>query len=181
MSLRSDHATTRLSAQACTRYRGILDLLIRTIQDLTPTMRVECLGLLTTALGVLVQAMEPLSPPLQAPTSVHPAVQAAQQMLKARIDYPWTLVELAYQLHIDRSYLVRLFRQHTGLAPMTFLAQRRAARAAVLLRTTAEPIDDIGAAVGWNDPNQFNRRFKACFGMSASTYRARSQTPLAEA
>jgi AraC family L-rhamnose operon transcriptional activator RhaR len=147
----------------------LIDQLIERTQHVRAAMRVECLGLLTALVGVLAQALEPAS--LEKERAQHPAVAAAQRMLEQQIDYPWTLVELAYQLHIDRSYLVRLFRQHTGLAPMTFLAQRRAERAALLLRTTQRPVSAIGCAVGWHDLNQFNRRFKAVFGVSASVYR----------
>jgi AraC family transcriptional regulator, L-rhamnose operon transcriptional activator RhaR len=166
-------AATRLSAQGCEDYRRVIDLLVARTQTLTPSMRVECLGLLTAALGILAQTGQPSSSGDVGRAVVpHPAVVAAQQMLEERLAYPWTLVEMAYQLHIDRSYLVRLFKQATGDAPMSFLARRRAARAATLLRTTATPIGEIGCAVGWDDPTQFNRRFKAFYGMSASTYRA---------
>ena len=169
------HATAQLSREGCVQYRNVLDQLAHKTQALEPIMRLECLGLLTTALGILAQALDRVSSAANhrgAP--VHPAVAAGQHMLEERLEYPWTLVELAYQLHIDRSYLVRLFKQYTGLAPMAFLTQRRAERAAVLLRTTGMPIFAIGGAVGWNDPNQFCRRFKACFGISASRYRSQT-------
>lgn len=166
-----DHPVARLSSAGCDQYRRLIDQLIERTQHVRAAMRVECLGLLTALLGVLAEALEPAS--FEKERTQHPAVAAAQRMLEQQLDYPWRLVELAYQLHIDRSYLVRLFRQQTGLAPMAFLAQRRAERAALLLRTTAQPVSAIGSAVGWHDLNQFNRRFKAVFGVSASVYRMR--------
>jgi AraC-like DNA-binding protein len=85
----------------------------------------------------------------------------------------WTLTELAAQVHLDPSYLVRLFKASTGLPPMAYLAQLRAEHAAALLLHTDQPITSISQAVGWPDQNYFARRFKAHYGLSATIYRAR--------
>jgi AraC family L-rhamnose operon transcriptional activator RhaR len=71
---------------------------------------------------------------------------------------------------------VRLFKAQTGLPPLAYLARHRAERAAMLLLQTDRPIAQIGEAVGWDDPNYFARRFRAYFGVSATTYRARFST-----
>ena len=63
-----------------------------------------------------------------------------------------------------------------GLPPMAYLAQVRAEHAAVLLLYSDEPITGIGRAVGWPDQNYFARRFKAHYGLSATTYRKRFAT-----
>jgi AraC family L-rhamnose operon transcriptional activator RhaR len=68
---------------------------------------------------------------------------------------------------------VRLFKASTGLPPMAYLAQLRAEHAAALLLHTNQPITYISQAVGWADQNYFARRFKAHYGLSATTYRAR--------
>jgi AraC-like DNA-binding protein len=36
-----------------------------------------------------------------------------------------------------------------------------------------DPVTSIGRAVGWPDQNYFARRFKAHYGLSATTYRKR--------
>jgi hypothetical protein len=64
----------------------------------------------------------------------------------------------------------------TGLPPMAYLAQVRAEHAAVLLLHSDEPVTGIGRAVGWLDQNYFARRFKAHYGLSATTYRKRFAT-----
>ncbi|WP_233358643.1 helix-turn-helix domain-containing protein [Thermomonospora amylolytica] len=46
-------------------------------------------------------------------------------------------------------------------------------RAASLLLHTDQPITRIGQAVGWADQNYFARRFKAHYGLTATTYRRR--------
>jgi AraC family L-rhamnose operon transcriptional activator RhaR len=104
-------------------------------------------------------------------------IARATAALDARLDHEWSLDELETLLGLSRSYLVRRFRRHTGMAPMAWLAQRRAEKAAVLLVTTDLPVAEIGRQVGWNDANYFARRFRACFGMTASAYRSHLPVP----
>ena len=59
---------------------------------------------------------------------------------------------------------------------MAYLAQVRAEHAAVMLLHSDEPITGIGRSVGWPDQNYFARRFKAHYGLSATTYRKRFAT-----
>ncbi len=101
----------------------------------------------------------------------HQAVTDGIRLMEEDIRRDWTLPELAKRLGVDKSYLVRLFRAHTGSPPMQFLAKLRAERAALLLLRTARDVGVIGEQVGWGDPNYFARRFKAHFGVSATKYR----------
>ncbi len=110
------------------------------------------------------------------PGSTHPAVGRAMRLLEADLARHWTLADLADDLHLTPGHLVRLFKETTGLPPMAYLAQVRAEHAAVLLLHSDEPITGIGRAVGWPDQNYFARRFKAHYGLSATTYRKRFAT-----
>ena len=105
--------------------------------------------------------------------STHPAVVDAMRMMESRPAHPWTLTELAGELHLAPGYLVRLFKAATGLPPMAFLSRHRVEVAAVRLLHTDQPISRIGESVGWPDQNYFARRFRAHYGLSASAYRAR--------
>jgi AraC-like DNA-binding protein len=102
---------------------------------------------------------------------LHPAVGRAMRLLEASLARPWALTELAEELHLTPGYLVRLFKAATGLPPMAYLAQVRAEQAADLLLHSDEPITCIGQAVGWPDQNYFARRFKAHYGLTATSYR----------
>jgi AraC family L-rhamnose operon transcriptional activator RhaR len=104
---------------------------------------------------------------------IHPAVVAAMQMMEAQPEHAWTLTEISESLHLAPGYLVRLFKSATGLPPMAYLARHRVEVAAARLLQTDQPISRIGESVGWPDQNYFARRFRAHYGMSASTYRAR--------
>jgi AraC family L-rhamnose operon transcriptional activator RhaR len=103
----------------------------------------------------------------------HPAALRAMQLLEIEMDKAWTLGLLAHELHIAPGYLARVFKAATGLAPIAWLHQVRAERAAQLLLQTTLPMAEIGARVGWDHPNLFARRFRAAFGVSASSYRIR--------
>ena len=102
----------------------------------------------------------------------HAAVLGAMRLLEERLAYPWTLADLADELHLTSGYLVRLFKSSTGLPPMAYLARHRVEKAAELLLDTAEPVTQIGRSVGWPDQNYFARRFKAHFGVTATAYRS---------
>ncbi|HEY3904137.1 MAG TPA: AraC family transcriptional regulator [Streptosporangiaceae bacterium] len=131
------------------------------------------LSLLLSQLGRVAQASLDLNDEVG---PAHPAVGRAIRMLESDIARRWTLTSLADELHLAPGYLVRLFKSVTGLPPMAYLAQVRAEHAAVLLLHSDEPITGIGRTVGWSDQNYFARRFKAHYGLSATTYRKRFAT-----
>ena len=111
--------------------------------------------------------------PVKPSGSHHPAVIRCRALLTEKYADDWTLARMAEVIHIAPKYLVRIFHESTGLAPMAYLARTRAERASLLLVNTSLPIAEIGATVGWPDPNYFARRFRSLFGMSATEYRDR--------
>jgi AraC family transcriptional regulator, L-rhamnose operon transcriptional activator RhaR len=139
--------------------------------------RADVIGRLSLLFSQLGQAVARADQVLaEAPGAAHPAVGHAMRLLEADLARHWTLGELAAELHLTPGHLVRLFNATTGLPPMAYLAQIRAEHAAVLLLHSDEPITGISRAVGWPDQNHFARRFKAHYGLSATTYRKRFAT-----
>ena len=139
--------------------------------------RAEVIGLLSllfSRIGQVVARAGGLVPGNPGPT--HPAVGHAMRLMEADLARHWTLTDLAEDLHLTPGHLVRLFKGATGLPPMAYLAQVRAEHAAVLLLHSDEPISEISRMVGWPDQNHFARRFKAHYGLSATTYRKRFAT-----
>ena len=144
--------------------------------------RPDIVGRLSLLFGQLGQAMAAARGGLPGETAVaHPAVVQAMRLLEADLARDWTLKSLAAELHLAPGYLVRLFNAATGLPPMAYLSQLRAEHAAVLLLHSDEPVTGIGRAVGWPDQSGFARRFKAHYGLSATTYRKRFATGTAHA
>jgi len=165
---------TRLAAQALKECEIHLDALDRLRDEPVGPHRGDIIGRLTLFLSHLARAVAEdrgYTTGRNGPT--HPAVVQAMRMLESRWAHKWTLNELADELHLAPRYLIRLFKSATGLPPMTYLAQHRVERAATLLLHTDQPITHIGQAVGWADQNYFARRFKAHYGLPATTYRQR--------
>jgi len=139
--------------------------------------RPDIVGRLSLLFGQLGQAMAQARGELPGePGPAHPAVVQAMRLLEADLARDWTLTGLAAELHLAPGYLVRLFNAATGLPPMAYLGQLRAEHAAVLLLHSDEPVTSIGRTVGWPDQSSFARRFKAHYGLSATTYRKRFAT-----
>jgi AraC family L-rhamnose operon transcriptional activator RhaR len=162
--------------KACMRQ---LDELRQVLAQADPVRaRAEAIGRLLLVLAMLSRA-HAANPEARAGRSreADPNVITAIQTMEDRLDHDWGLVELARMLELNRSYLVRLFKRHTGQSPMAWLARRRAEKAAVLLLTTDKPIATVGREVGWHDPNYFARRFRAAFGVSARQYRQQLPCP----
>lgn len=140
----------------------------------TPARPGRVLGRLVTVLGILADGRDPR--PVAAEPAMHPAVAATIARLEASPARQWRLDDLARAVSLDPAYLGRLFVQHTGLTIMGFLARARAERAATLLAHSTLPAAKVGAAVGWDDPTYFARRFRALVGLTPSEYRRRTVT-----
>lgn len=138
-----------------------------------PCAALELMGRLMLALTTIARHVKPVhTSDLQAPAA-HSAVVECRQLLEEECDRDWTLEQLARRCHVAPAYLVRIFKQGTGLSPIAFLNRCRAERAATLLLRTSKSISDIGEEVGWPDASYFSRCFKKCFDMTATEYRER--------
>lgn len=131
------------------------------------------LGRLVTVLGIVADGRDTGSATVE--PAIHPAVAATVARLEATPARQWRLDDLARAANLDPAYLGRLFVQHVGLTPMTFLARVRAERAATLLAHSTLLTAQVGAAVGWDDPTYFARRFRMLVGLTPSEYRRRSR------
>jgi AraC family L-rhamnose operon transcriptional activator RhaR len=169
--------TTRLEPAAldeCLIHLGVLaGLRHRPLSVHRPDI-VGRLALLFGQLGQAVAQTHRETPGDYAAT--HPAIVQALRLLEADLTRSWTLTGLAAELHLAPGYLVRLFKTATGLPPMAYLAQLRAEHAATLLLHSDDPVTSIAQAVGWPNQSNFARRFKAHYGLSATSYRERFAT-----
>lgn len=84
-----------------------------------------------------------------------------------------TLDDLARSLSINKFYLQKLFKRSIGLSPNEYLIHTRLTRAKQLLRTTANPINQISMDVGFNNIGHFISLFKRYEGITPSAYRQR--------
>ncbi len=99
-------------------------------------------------------------------------VQLAKEYMSS---YYWrselSVPDIALQLHIDRTYLYRLFKTALGISPLEYLTEIRMERAEGLLRDTSMTIQAVAASVGYEDALYFSKSFKKIKGVSPSAYR----------
>jgi transcriptional regulator GlxA family with amidase domain len=67
----------------------------------------------------------------------------------------------------------RRFHAATGRSPIDYVQALRIEEAKQMLETGRVPLDDIGAAVGYEDPASFRRVFRKLAGVSPAVYRKR--------
>lgn len=83
-----------------------------------------------------------------------------------------TLLSIASQLGLNPSYLSRLFREESGEKFQDYLQRIKMERAATLLgRSHQYRTKEIAAMLGYQDTQNFCRRFKLFYGMSPGSYR----------
>ncbi|SDX66289.1 AraC family transcriptional regulator [Paenibacillus sp. CF384] len=85
---------------------------------------------------------------------------------------PISIEHMADALGYNRAYLSRIFKQQTGITPVTFLLKLRIDKAHLLLRERLElTIEQIAASVGFQDALYFSKQFRRFYGQSPTAYR----------
>ncbi|MCM6778674.1 AraC family transcriptional regulator [Nocardia sp. CDC159] len=84
---------------------------------------------------------------------------------------PWTVPELAALAHLSRTTFAERFTRRLGRSPAAYVADRRLARAADLLRSTSTPISDIAHRIGYDSEAAFTRAFRRHYGQPPSRWR----------
>lgn len=82
-----------------------------------------------------------------------------------------TLDRLSELFYINKFYLTRVFREQFGTTILSYLDHVRVSHAKRLLRFSAMTAEEIGAAVGIEEPGYFNRVFKKVEGVTPGEYR----------
>jgi len=98
-------------------------------------------------------------------------VEAAEKAIDQRLASKIVVLDLAKELEISHSQLVRLFRAEHGLTIQEFIRIQRTVRACRLLTTTTSPIKSIATAVGVPDLQQFSRMISNATGVSPRSMR----------
>ena len=91
--------------------------------------------------------------------------------LKDNLEEPITLESLADMVHLDKSYLVRLFRRTYGVTPIKMLIQLRMERACDLITSTDLPIGQIAAACGYTSAAYFTAEYRRYMGCTPAAHR----------
>lgn len=101
--------------------------------------------------------------------SAPPSVQAARDLLHARLVDPPTLEELAAAVGSTPFALLRAFRAAYGLPPHAYLTNLRVRRAREMLDAGGRPAD-VAARTGFTDQAHLTRHFKRVVGVPPGAY-----------
>lgn len=109
-------------------------------------------------------------------TLSEPQVQrTVKQMISymaSQYAHPVSIEQMCTSLGYNRAYLSRIFKQETGMTPITYLLKLRIDQSKRLLRERPDlSIEQVSASVGLTDPLYFSRQFKRLVGRSPSRYR----------
>ncbi len=147
-----------------------------------PSAHLQAAGCLMQLMALLAEAAEPsLQDPLRPGDEGELLVQQVIRYLSTQYTEAVSIEAMAETLGYNRAYLSRLFKQRSGLAPMTFLLKLRVDKGRLLLRERPElTIEQIASSVGFHDALYFSKQFRRFYGHSPTAYREamrRGQTP----
>ena len=108
-------------------------------------------------------------PALPAAAEEHWAVVRAKEYMVARFRSKVTLSDIASHVALSKFHLARLFRNHTGMSPYSWLEHVRITHAVEALRA-GESISDVAADTGFCDQAHLSRRFKRVIGVPPARY-----------
>lgn len=98
-------------------------------------------------------------------------VSAAENYLAQHSAEKFSLQEIANALYINGSYLLRVYKAHTGHTLLWYHSHLRCEQAKELLTESDLSISEIGETVGFVSSAHFSHVFKKMTGMTPSAYR----------
>ncbi|WP_308635292.1 AraC family transcriptional regulator [Paenibacillus silvisoli] len=87
-------------------------------------------------------------------------IHAAKTFIAENYAESLTLQDLADEVRISQSQLVRLFRLHERMAPIAYLWRYRVSRGINLLRTTGLSVGEVSERCGFKSSYHFSRQIK---------------------
>lgn len=115
-------------------------------------------------------------------SDVHPQITLLIQQMKdprtrAEVER-YSTESLARRAGMGETVFRAAFKAATGRNPSVYLVERRIEQAAGLLVNTDMRVQEIGKAVGYDDPYHFTRVFTKVIGDAPTHYRAKMRTAL---
>ncbi|MFL2129282.1 MAG: helix-turn-helix domain-containing protein [Ruoffia tabacinasalis] len=103
-------------------------------------------------------------------------IERIQQYIRKNYSQKISLDDLSNHVGINKYYLIRLFKQKTGLSPIDYLIHVRLAEAEKLLATSNITISKISDMVGFHSPSHFSKTFKESNHCTPSAFRKKHST-----
>ncbi len=99
------------------------------------------------------------------------ALDRALAFMRARLDQPITIRDIAREAGLSETRLHTLFRAEHGMAPHAALIEIRLDRALELLATTRLPVAEIALLTGHGDQSGLTRRLRQSRGLTPAAFR----------
>ena len=122
-----------------------------------------------------VAAAHGASMPSRAPIDAERRATRIVRLIDRHPEAPFTLDNMARDAGVSPYHFLRTFQRLTGVTPHQYILRARLRDAAVRLAARSDTILDIALQCGFGDASNFNRAFRAEFGLSPRAYRGRSQ------
>lgn len=106
-------------------------------------------------------------------------IRKVKRYLESHVGQIVTIQEMSGLIFRSQDYLIKHFKEETGMTPYQYLLKRKMQIAERLLRDTAMPIGEVAAQLGYADAHYFSGLFKKERGISPRQFR-RSIDGLAE-
>ncbi|MBW8481821.1 helix-turn-helix domain-containing protein [Actinomadura parmotrematis] len=108
--------------------------------------------------------------PIAAP-GTDDAVARAMDWALAHLAEPITVAALARAARTSERTFLRHFHRQTGTSPLRWVIAQRVGASLALLEDGALPVEEVGAAVGFESPATFRHHFGRAMRTSPSAYR----------
>lgn len=131
------------------------------------------LRLRAAALDLGCAVAEAIGAPVVAPEVADPRMARFEALIRRELGSGWQLADYARELGLSERHLRRLCRGATGLSAHAYLEGVRLREACRLLAYTRMQVQEVGFALGFDDPAYFGRVFARVTGLSPGAYRAR--------
>ncbi len=150
---------------------GDFETIMQLCRDQTPGFQIR-LGALVLLLLAHIHAAEISS---HVTATDNELVQTARMVMQHHLDAGIETEQIAEEIGVDYTYLLNIFRQHTGLTPYQYFLQLRIHRAKELLSDPALSIKAVSAMMNFENQYYFSRLFKKKTGYSPSQWKAEKE------
>lgn len=96
-----------------------------------------------------------------------------KQYIKEHLAGNMMISDIAGALHFNPNYLMRVFKNKTGMSILEYMARARIEAAKKILKGTQLPVKEVAYMVGYEDSVYFTKVFRKETGMTPSKFRSR--------
>ncbi len=104
-------------------------------------------------------------------------IEKAMDYIHNSYTYDIKIADIANYLHIDRTYLYKLFMTYIETSPQHYLIRYRIDISKKMLRETHLSITEIAYSCGFRDASSFNKHFRNLVGMTPTQYKKSNSKP----